>query len=206
LQLFFVGKVFQNNPDSLSNEEYLNFLTDVTNNCIEYCDYAFVNMQFLTTNKITFVEWMYQLRKNIVDKAIWNKQHGQPPGPKNVMNSAFEDIIIFSKEDKAKTRQINTASFHGTVENVYEGHSNTGNEFAEIHMAAFPTDLPQHFITIFSKKDDIILDPFLGTGTTLIAAEATNRTCYGIELDPGYVDVIIERWENFTGKKSRLMK
>jgi len=51
-----------------------------------------------------------------------------------------------------------------------------------------------------------IFDPFLGSGSTLIAAEKTNRKCYGMELDPKYCDVIIKRWEDFTGKKAKLWK
>ena len=45
-------------------------------------------------------------------------------------------------------------------------------------------------------------DPFLCSGTTLIAAEKTGRKCYGMELDPKYCDVIVKRWEDFTGKKA----
>ena len=50
----------------------------------------------------------------------------------------------------------------------------------------------------------IVLDLFLGSGSTLIAAEKTNRKCYGMELDPKYCDVIVKRWEDFTGKKAHL--
>lgn len=53
---------------------------------------------------------------------------------------------------------------------------------------------------------DVILDPFLGSGTTLIACEQLNRRCYGIEIEPRYVDVIIKRWENFTGRKAELIE
>ena len=48
----------------------------------------------------------------------------------------------------------------------------------------------------------LILDPFLGSGTTLIAAEQTGRKCYGIDIDPAYCDVIVKRWENLTGKQA----
>ncbi len=49
-------------------------------------------------------------------------------------------------------------------------------------------------------------DPFLGSGTTLIAAEQLDRTCYGIEIEPRYVDVVVERWQNLTGGKARRSK
>jgi DNA modification methylase len=49
-----------------------------------------------------------------------------------------------------------------------------------------------------------VYDPFLGSGTTLIAAEQTGRVCYGMEIDPVYVDVIVRRWEEYTGKKGVL--
>ena len=52
---------------------------------------------------------------------------------------------------------------------------------------------------IASARGDIVLDPFFGSGTTLIAAERTGRICYGIELDPAYVDTIVRRWQAFTG-------
>jgi DNA modification methylase len=51
-----------------------------------------------------------------------------------------------------------------------------------------------------------VYDPFLGSGTTLIAAERTGRICYGIELNPEYVDIIVKRWEDFTGKKAELVR
>jgi len=53
-----------------------------------------------------------------------------------------------------------------------------------------------------SKGEDIILDLFLGSGSTLIACEKTNRICYGMEIDPAYCDVIINRWETLTGEKA----
>ena len=54
-------------------------------------------------------------------------------------------------------------------------------------------------------KPKSVLDSFLGSGSTLIACEKTNRVCYGMELDPHYCDVIINRWEQYTGKKARLV-
>jgi DNA modification methylase len=56
------------------------------------------------------------------------------------------------------------------------------------------------------KESTTILDPFLGSGTTLIAAEQLGRKCYGMEISPAYCDVIIQRWENLTGKKAKKVK
>ena len=55
-----------------------------------------------------------------------------------------------------------------------------------------------------SNTGQAIYEPFMGSGTTLIAAEATGRTCLGIELNPAYVDVAVDRWQQFTGKPAVL--
>ena len=58
----------------------------------------------------------------------------------------------------------------------------------------------------FTENEHIILDCFGGSGSTLIACEQLNRKCYMMELDPHYIDVIIQRWENFTGEKAIKLK
>ena len=55
-----------------------------------------------------------------------------------------------------------------------------------------------------SRPGESVYDPFCGSGTTLIAAEMTGRKCFGCELNPAYVDVIVSRWEKFTGQKAVL--
>jgi DNA modification methylase len=55
-----------------------------------------------------------------------------------------------------------------------------------------------------TKTGELVYDPFLGSGTTLVAAEMTGRVCCGLELDPKYVDVVVERWQGLNGKKARL--
>ena len=54
----------------------------------------------------------------------------------------------------------------------------------------------------YESENGIVLDTFLGSGSTLIACEKTNRKCYGMELDPHYCDVIVKRWEEYTGNKA----
>ena len=76
---------------------------------------------------------------------------------------------------------------------------------SEEHPTMKPVPLVARAITNSSHSGDLILDLFGGSGTTLIAAEQTDRTCYMMELDPKYVDVIVSRWENLTGEKAVLL-
>lgn len=72
----------------------------------------------------------------------------------------------------------------------------------DLHPTMKPVELIVNAILDGSKKGDNVLDCFGGSGSTLIACEETNRKCYMMELDPKYVDVIIDRWETFTGEKA----
>jgi DNA modification methylase len=75
----------------------------------------------------------------------------------------------------------------------------------DLHPTMKPIELVGRAIKNSSKKDDVVLDCFGGSGSTLIACEQLNRKCFMVELDPHYCDVIIQRWENFTGKKAVLL-
>jgi len=75
---------------------------------------------------------------------------------------------------------------------------------SKLHPTMKPVGLMEYLINNSSKQEDIILDSFLGSGSTLIACEKLDRICYGIELDPKYCDVIVKRWEQFTGLKGKL--
>lgn len=68
-----------------------------------------------------------------------------------------------------------------------------------------PVALFDYQIKNNTKGGDIVLDPFSGSGTTIMAAEQNGRTAYCMELDPRYVDVIVDRWERFTGGKAILI-
>jgi len=71
------------------------------------------------------------------------------------------------------------------------------------HPTMKPVELCSRAIINSSQQGQIVLDLFLGSGSTLIAAEKSGRVCYGMELDPKYVDVIVERWQKFTGEKAK---
>jgi len=80
----------------------------------------------------------------------------------------------------------------------------SSDEEAFNHPTQKPIDLMRRPILNHLRRGELVYDPFLGSGTTLAAAELTERVCYGIELDPQYVDVGVERWQSLAGKKATL--
>jgi DNA modification methylase len=73
-----------------------------------------------------------------------------------------------------------------------------------VHPTQKPMQVIEYALDYIDVESGNIYDPFLGSGTTLIAAEKTNRKCYGMEISPKYCDVVIQRWENATGQKAVL--
>lgn len=73
------------------------------------------------------------------------------------------------------------------------------------HPTMKPVEIPRRAIANSSKNGGIVLEPFMGSGSTLIACEMIGRLCYGLELDPKYCDVIVTRWEQFTGRQAELL-
>jgi len=82
------------------------------------------------------------------------------------------------------------------------GASNDQNDKRTGHGTQKPIECMAKPIRNNSKKNDIIADPFMGSGTTMIAAEQLSRKCYGMEISPSYCQIIIDRWEKFTNKKA----
>jgi DNA modification methylase len=72
------------------------------------------------------------------------------------------------------------------------------------HPTQKPIELMRRPILNHTKRGELVYEPFLGSGTTLAAAELTERVCLGIELDPKYVDVIVQRWQTLAGKRATL--
>jgi DNA modification methylase len=78
------------------------------------------------------------------------------------------------------------------------------DEQAFDHPTQKPIELMRGPILNHLRRGELVYEPFLGSGTTLAAAELTERVCYGIELDPKYVDVVIQRWQALSGKEATL--
>lgn len=163
-------------------------------------EYNFVNIEMLANNKRALIDILHDNRDRLADVIIWDKERSQPELAENVLNSEWEFVFVFSNQG---TRRIGANRFHGTLRNIIHIPNASGNEFAGVHNATFPMEFASYFVENFSN--DTVMDLFGGTGTTMIACEQLNRTCYMIEIDPAYCDVIVDRWEKFTGKKAELI-
>jgi DNA modification methylase len=121
----------------------------------------------------------------------WDKKLSES-GDKNVIGD-FE--LCWSKH-KHKNTMIR-AVWHGPF-----GHNKKTDGAHRVHPTQKPVKICEEFLIRWSIESQLIVDLFLGSGSTLIACEKTNRKCYGMEIDPHYCSVIIERWQKFTGKKA----
>ena len=174
-----------------------NAATTATEQCLTHSQYVFVNIQSLSNNKLCLIDYLYCMKKYYADTIIWDKQHAQPAMAKNVLNSQFEYIHIFSNK---ANRAIGVKEFRGTIPNVLNLPAQHKNEYSEIHNATFPVELVEFAVENFCN--DSVLEPFGGTGTTLIVCEQLGKTCFTIELQPHYCDLIFARWQLLTGEKA----
>ena len=187
--------------DDRQGAQWLNLCNASTAAVLQHSDYAVINVQMLAGNKTSLLEYMHTWRNRVADIAIWDKGHAAPAMAERVMNSRFEFLVILSHEENP-SRAIRSGSFRGNLDNVVSIGPQRSNEFSVIHAATFPKDLPAWGIRNFSAPGDLILDCFAGTGTTMIAADALDRSAVLIEMDPRYCDVIVRRWEDLTGQKA----
>ena len=161
-----------------------------------------VNVQPLANNKRALLQWINDRSERLVDIATWDKGHAAPQIAKGVMASRYEWIIVLGQQNAS--RSIPCSNWQGTIQSVYAAPPQRNNEFSAIHAATMPVHLPLWVMEKLCNTAKSIYEPFCGTGTTLIAAEKTNKNCFAIEIDPKYCDVIVQRWQEFTGKTAFL--
>lgn len=145
---------------------------------------------------------LFEELKNLV---VWNKTNG---GMGSFYRSKHELICVFKKGKAAHVNTFGLGDGGRYRTNVwdYPGISALGARRAAelaMHPTVKPVALVADAIRDCSKRGHIVLDPFGGSGTTLIAAEKTGRTARLIEYDPLYCDTIVRRWQAFTGKQAR---
>lgn len=110
--------------------------------------------------------------------------------------------------EHSHARQTEVALFYPGSKHFFpDGRPSDVVEFARTQNELHPTQKPIDLMAqVVRWTDGIVFDPFAGSGSTLIACEQLNRTCYAVELDPKYVDVIIARWEKLTGLTAELIE
>ena len=126
-----------------------------------------------------------------------------------VYRSKHELVFVWKYGGAAHVNNFELGQFGRSRTNVsdYQGvnvvNSERRRELA-LHPTVKPVALVADAIRDCSRRNDIVLDPFVGSGTILIAAERTGRKAAGIEISPAYVDVAVRRWQTYTGKPARL--
>ena len=142
----------------------------------------------------------------LLNLVVWYKQSGSMGA---FYRSAHELIAVMCKGEKPRTNNIELGRHGRDRCNVWvaPGANRPGSSAHEMlgqHATPKPVELCVDAILDVTVRDEAVLDPFLGSGKTLIAAQKTGRRCYGIELEPGFVDVAIMRWQRLTGKQAML--
>jgi hypothetical protein len=138
---------------------------------------------------------------------VWVKSN---PGMGPLYRSQHELVFVFKHGRAPHRNNVQLGRFGRNRSNVwhYPGVNSFARNGAEgnllaLHPTVKPVAMIADAILDCSARGDIVLDGFLGSGTTLIAAERTDRRCCGLELDPGYADTIIRRWQALTGGSAR---
>ena len=186
--------------DNMTDEQYAALLRESTTQLLSVCRNVVVNIQMLAGNKVPVTEWIAEFAAHLVDRGIWFKGNGPPQMAANCLNSSFEDLLVFSPNVNP-SKAIECSSFQGTISNVHEGKSASGENIRpDLHAATMPMHLANFCVGKLLSKADWVIDPFGGTGTTMICCEQLGKRCLTIELEPVYCDVVVERWEKFTGK------
>lgn len=199
------GNTYVGHDDQMSEDDYRTFIDAMLTCALGRCAGVVFNVQPLAGSKRALMRWLGSRADHLCDIVTWDKGHAAPQMAQGVMSSTYEWLAIFAPEPDA-SRRVPLSSWKGNIQSVYRGPKQTGNEYAEIHGATFPIHLPAFVISELMNRCASVVDCCMGTGTTLIAAEQLGRSCFGIEIDPRYVDVIISRWENLTGQTAELLE
>jgi DNA modification methylase len=186
-----IGKAFGKQGqdiDFISNfepEDFLHVLPSLFNANMNA--YVFCNKNLLPD----YLSWARDCKYSF-NVLIWKKPNAIPIGGSH--RPDIEYLLLFRK----------SGVFNSGISNVnYSKLIEHGRETG-LHPTMKPVAIIENQLQIGSNKDSLVIDSFLGSGSTLIACEKTNRKCYGMELDEKYCDVIVKRWQEYTGKEATL--
>ena len=220
------GLVIDN--DEMSDEEFLEFLKagpEAAKTAMQ--DGAAFYIWHADTNGLTFRQACREAGLQVRQNLIWVKsnfamgrqdyqwQHepclyGWKDGAAHYFTKDRTQATVL-EDTRPNIAAMKKDEMRALLEKIYEDHAITTviheakPSMSEMHPTMKPVPLIGRLIKNSSRPGDSLLDPYGGSGSTMIAAEQLNRRCYMMELDPHYCDVIIDRWEKFTGGKAELV-
>lgn len=191
----------------MSETQFIAFLTRAFRLLAEHSRDGSLSFQYMDWSHayeiLTAGREVYRELKNI---CVWNKDNG---GMGSLYRSKHELVFVFKNGSGPHVNNVELGRFGRYRTNIWDypgmNSKHKGREEAlALHPTVKPVAMFADAILDCSNRGDIVLDAFLGSGTTLLAAERTGRVCRGIEIDPAYVDVAITRWQQMTGNEARL--
>jgi len=184
-------KLYENNNlDNKTEEEYLKFLDEIKDTFYTILKSKGIicwNIMYNNNSRQSFIKNVNRFFESgllLTETIIWKKN--AIPIPKGLAR-AFEFIFVFQKDELDFTYKEK----YKYSENFWE-ISNAKTQI-ESHKACFPVELPSQGIKLFTTENMILFEPFTGSGSTMVASHQLKRKCYGMELDPKYCQVIIDR-------------
>jgi DNA modification methylase len=191
-------KLYQDkNSDNRTSEEYYKFCIDILNTSSIFknqnehtvCWNVAYNAKSRSDyGKIIFsVDNPYQVKETI----IWDKTHSINLPQIGIYSRRCEFVFVMSSTEKYHTSQTYNDCRWNYWQIKSAGSQITGQDVE--HRAAYPIEFAANMVSDFSLQNDLIYEPFMGSGTTMVASHQLNRKCYGMELDPKYCQVIIDR-------------
>ena len=181
--------------DNLPMADYQRFLISTVSELLRVSGLVFFNIQMITGNKPALFRFMGHFADQIKELIIWDKCKAQPAIGEGVLNSGYELILVLG--DKPITRAFQSPAFNrGELDNLWRIPSQRSSNIN--HGASFPLGLVETICNNFGFKGARFFDPFLGTGTSAIAAHYGGFDFVGCELDEDYYNAACERFDNET--------
>lgn len=188
-----ISTKYEGFSDNLPIDDYNKFHSEVLSELLRVSNLIFYNVQIVTGSKRSIFKMIGDFHKNLKDIIVWDKGHAEPAIQQQVMNRRTELILVFEK-DYPISRQFRSATFkRGTLDDIWEIKRHKSKRKDENHGAVFPEELIYKIIENFSEQEDIIYDPFLGTGTAAVVAKKLKRKFIGSELLKSYYDLAKKR-------------
>lgn len=190
-------KEFAMASGEMNSEEFTKFLTSNFALCEQYLKDGGLSYNYMDWRHIgEIIAAGRDIYKSFINMVVWVKSSG---GMGSLYRSQHELCFIFKKGKESHTNNVELGKNGRYRTNVwhYAGVNSFGRHKADIkmHPTVKPVEMLRDAILDVTKRGDIVLDSFLGSGSTLIAAEKSKRICYGIEFEPLYIDTTIRRFK-----------